>query len=637
MTNPLKKLPVISLLAAAVLASFIGYQVGVRRELHKLDATAGGGSTKWTCAMHPQIMLPKSGMCPVCFMPLIPLESGEGEDPNPRVLTMSAAAAGLANIQTVPVQKQIVTNTLRMVGKVTYDETRLVHITARVPGRLDRLYVDYTGVAVSKGDHLVMLYSPDLVVAQQELLQSLRSQQRLGPTGANISLSQNLKSAEEKLRLLGLLPDQIEQIKTRGTTTDHVTIYSPTSGIVVQKNANEGMYVETGTRIYTIAELKHLWVTIDAYESDLAWLRYGQQVEFTTETYPGEIFAGRIVFIDPVLNEKTHTVRVRVNVPNEAGRLKPGMFVRARVLSRMAAGGRIVTPSLAGKWISPMHPEIVKDHPGTCDICGMPLVPAEELGLVPGDAEAEPSLVIPASAPLITGKRAIVYVRLPDREKPTFEGRDVVLGPRTGDQYIVYHGLEEGEQVVVAGNFLIDADLQIKGRVSMMNPEPRATHKIPAEFARQLASLVESYFRLQGAMSKKGHPEVPAAAVELRLALAQIEDHSLGQEASEQWRSARTILQNQLTPNWEKMPTLAQNVHFQRLSQTMLGLVGQFGNPSAETVYKAFCPMAFDNTGAFWLQPTEQIVNPYFSGVMLRCGSVKRSFNPTFIEASAPQ
>ncbi|GAF96407.1 unnamed protein product, partial [marine sediment metagenome] len=235
--------------------------------------------------------------------------------------------------------------------------------------------------------------------------------------------------------------------------------------------------VETGTKIYTIADLSQVWVQLDAYESDLAWLRYGQQVEFTTETYPGEIFKGRITFINPVLDEDTRTVKVRVNVPNPDQKLKPGMFVRAQVRSQLAAGGQVFDASLIGKWISPMHPEIVKDGPGKCDICGMDLVPAEELGYPIPKRAPEAPLVIPSTAPLITGKRAVVYVRLPDREEPTFEGREVLLGQRAGDHYIVRHGLKEGELVVTAGNFKIDSALEIKARPSMMNPEGGAAVK----------------------------------------------------------------------------------------------------------------------------------------------------------------
>jgi Cu(I)/Ag(I) efflux system membrane fusion protein len=247
-------------------------------------------------------------------------------------------------------------------------------------------------------------------------------------------------------------------------------------GIVVKRNGLEGMYVNTGTRIYTIADLSKVWLQLDAYESDMPWIRYGQEVEFQTETYPGEFFKGKIAFIDPILNEKTRTIKIRVNVENKKGKLKPGMFAHAIVKSRIAAAGKVMDPDLSGKWISPMHPEVVKDKPGSCDVCGMDLVRAEELGYVSTEEVAKDApLVIPASAALLTGKRVVVYVQVPGKEG-VFEGREVVLGQRAGDYYIIRDGLQEGELVVVNGNFKIDSAIQLMAKPSMMNPE-RGDHQ----------------------------------------------------------------------------------------------------------------------------------------------------------------
>ncbi len=360
-----------------------------------------------------------------------------------------------------------------MVGSVDFDETRTAYITARMPGRLDRLFVDYTGVQVKKGDHMASIYSPELLSAQQELLQAIDSVKALTNSESSIvrDVSQSTVDAvREKLRLWGLTPEQIQQIETRGTPMDHVTLYSPVGGIVIHKNAQEGSYVKTGDRIYTVADLSHVWVQIEAYESDLPWLRYGQKVSFTTEAWPGETFKGKIAFIDPVLNAATRTVNVRVNVDNPELQMKPGMFVSAVAYPLISEDGKVANPSLAGKWICPMHPEVVKDAPGTCDICGMKLVTAEELGYVTPTPTNAP-LVIPATAPLITGTRAVVYVEVPDQDKPTYEGREIVLGPKAGNVYIVHSGLKEGERVVTQGAFKLDAELQIHAKPSMMSPE----------------------------------------------------------------------------------------------------------------------------------------------------------------------
>ncbi len=462
-----------------VLAAFIiGYFAAGRpsQPQQKAGETAVSSTLQqaewWTCSMHPQIHQPKPGKCPICFMDLIPVASTK-DGLGPRQIAFSEEALKLMEVQTTPVERRFVENEIRLVGKVDYDESRVKEITAWVAGRIDRLYVDFTGTLVRKGDHMVYLYSPELLSTQAELLQTVRAVEAPSAGSSDLirrSTAGTLVAAREKLRLLGLKQEQIEEIEKTGKPTDHLTIYAPIGGIVIARHASAGDYVETGTKIYTIADLSQVWVKLDAYESDLAWLRYGQAVEFTTEAYPGEVFRGTVSFIDPMLNPMTRTVKLRVNVENPDGRLKPEMFVRAVVRSKVAGGGLVMDAGLAGKWICPMHPSVVKAQAGECDICGMDLVTTESLGYVTAEEPNVAPLVIPATAALITGKTAVVYVRLADKEKPTFEGTEIVLGLRAGDYYIVKSGLTEGQLVVTKGNFKIDSALQIQAKPSMMNP-----------------------------------------------------------------------------------------------------------------------------------------------------------------------
>jgi len=382
LNRPANKVIVIVLIAFALGYLIRGWRASSQPKTEHIQA-AQGKEQIWTCSMHPQIRQPKSGKCPICFMDLVPVDNG-GEV-GAREITFSQDALKLMEVQTTPVERKFVEAQIRMVGKVDYDETRLKHITAWVPGRIDRLYVDFTGTQVIKGDHMVYLYSPQLISAQAEFLQAAKSVQNIKPDSSELikrSTRATLEAASEKLRLLGLTEKQIEGIKETGQPTDYITIYAPIGGIVINKHVTEGTYVQTGTKIYTIADLSQLWVQLDAYESDMMWIRYGQEVEFTTEAYPGEIFTGRISFISPTVDPKTRTIKVRLNVDNKEGKLKPEMFVRAIVRSKIASGAKVMAADMAGRWICPMHPSIVKEVAGKCDICQMDLVTTESLGYV---------------------------------------------------------------------------------------------------------------------------------------------------------------------------------------------------------------------------------------------------------------
>ena len=598
--------------------------------------------TTWTCSMHPQISQPEPGLCPICGMDLIPLEKDGGDELGPRELRLSQTAQKLADVQTFPVERRPVTREVRMVGKVDFDETRLETITAWVPGRLDRLFVDYTGVPVRKGDHMVSLYSPEILTAQEELIQAVETVRSLEESDVGIvreTARATVQAAREKLRLWGLTEKQINHIQQSGTPSDHITIYAPAGGIVVHKNAVEGMYVQTGSRIYTIADLSQLWVKLDAYESDLQWLRYGQKITFTAEAYPGETFEGRIAFIDPVLTETTRTVKVRVNVRNEDGRLKPDMFVRARVHAKLAGAGKVVAEHLAGKWICPMHPSEIDDAPGDCSICEMPLVSSEALGYVePDDSTQEPPLVIPSSAALLTGERAVVYVKAPDREG-VFQGREIELGPRAGDYTLVESGLTEGELVVTHGNFKIDSAMQIVAKPSMMSPDEApsadsadATRQddamdVPDEFTHQIKPVFEQYLAIQSALVDGKADAAKTAANDLLGALDEVDMALLDRPPHMRWMKQLPDVKTSAN-DLANAPDLTQaRAVFAQLTEGLIRVARTFGTGLDKPIHLMHCPMAFNNRGADWLQTEEDLENPYYGDAMLRCGERKETLN----------
>jgi Cu(I)/Ag(I) efflux system membrane fusion protein len=613
---------VVLVLAAAVLGYVLrGGCAPAQVEVLTAEPTPGAGAgtaeeavTVWTCSMHPQIRQPGPGRCPICAMDLIPVTTGlPAEEGGLRRFETSEAGKKLMEIQTAPVERRFVTAEIRMVGKVAYDETRLGYITAWVPGRLDRLFVDYTGIEVKKGEHMVEIYSPELLATQEELLQAVQAARELEASDLAVmreTARATVDAAREKLRLWGLTTEQVAGIEARGEPADHITVYSPMGGVVIHRNAQEGMYVKTGARLYTIADLSQLWVKLDAYESDLQWLRYGQEVQISTEAHPGEVFAGWIAFIDPVVDEGTRTVKVRVDVPNPDRRLKPGMFVRAFARADVALGGRVMDPRLTGKWICPMHPGVVAEGPEACAVCGMDLVTVESLGyLAASHAEAAKPLVIPVSAALVTGTRAVAYVEVPGAERPTYEGREIVLGPRAGDYYLVRHGLEEGETVVTNGNFKIDSTvvtngnfkidsaLQIQAKPSMMTPQggagggvhhhgeegpataeqPQAVTEVPEAFRLGLHGILGGRDAVARAMDTNDLESIRSAFDRFGIALVSVDGEVLSGHARTLWQEVSMLLENDVAEGSEAATLEAAGSALASLTSNVERVRSEFG------------------------------------------------------------
>ncbi|GHB89981.1 efflux RND transporter periplasmic adaptor subunit [Cerasicoccus arenae] len=607
--------------------------------------------TIYTCSMHPQIQQDGPGNCPICGMELVPMKSGDAA--NPRSLELSAAAIALADIQTSIIERGPATRTINLFGVITPDDTRVATVTARFPGRIERLFVNFVGTRVRKGEHLAEIYSDELVEAQSELIGALRYD-------SNKASAAGIK---ERLRLWDIPEDQIELIESTSKPVYRVRIDSPTGGVVTQLDVRDGDYVKTGSRLFEVTDLSKLWVHLDAYETDLSWLRYGQHVLISAKAYPAETFTGTIAFIQPMLDPKTRTVKVRVNVDNQDGKLRPGMFVRGTVEAHLGTGGKVVAPELAGKWIGPMHPEIVSDEPGDCPICGMPLEPASELGYAAYDP-GEPPLLVPAEAVLRTGSRAVVYLQA---EKGQFIGREIVLGPRVKDYFVVQSGLSEGDEVVTNGAFRIDSELQIKAQPSMMTPktaeqampsnevttsdqshplsedgkstdlqDPVDIYSLHKNISQQfttddsfnvaLNSALQSYFKLETKLDQVDFTSAQSAAAEVADKIKAIPMKGISPPAMK-------ILMAEQVDGEQAAALLKQDAIQQRkpglegLSEALITLVQTFKWRGKTPLYLMHCPMVYDDRGARWLQNTAEVTNPYFGPDMLSCGEVLAVWN----------
>ena len=650
-------------LALILLALLVGFRVGQSVSPPAPDHAIGGAGdvhdahrehdnagVMYTCSMHPSVRLPDpDAKCPICFMDLIPVAEDSGAGGELR-LTLREEAAALSRVETAPVARFFPVAETRLYGKVTYDETSVARLTSYFPGRIERLFVNFVGVPVAQGDHIAEVYSPELLAAFEELRQAARASADAAAMSPLVreATDETLAAAREKLRLYGLTSEQIRLVERGEHDSDRLTVYAPIGGVVTHLAVREGDYVGEGDAIATVADLSRLWLDLEAYESQLPLLRWGQRVTFSVEAHPGEVFEGRISFIEPMVDERTRTAAVRVAVDNAGMRLKPGMFASAVVRARLGEGGAVVSDELAGRWVSPMHPTVVKDAPGVCDVCGMELVPAESLGVVGDPSLAREPLVIPRSAVLFTGKRSVVYVQVPDAEEPTYEGREIMLGPRAGAFYIVRDGLREGDRVVVSGAFRIDSAMQIAAKPSMMTPggggggggghaghgghaaaggpgagAPARTH-VPDSFIHALKPVYAAYLDAQEALAADDLGGFNQARRDLRSAVGFVEEAGLVGEPLAAWRRAAHALADDAPITDLKLA----RARFERMSDAVISLHERFGHRGGETWNVAYCPMAFDNAGARWLQRGTKINNPYFGASMLRCGEIRRSFPP---------
>jgi Cu(I)/Ag(I) efflux system membrane fusion protein len=593
--------PWLALPLVAVVAFAVGTCAGSGTSTHehpKADAAQGeqGGEAQvWTCSMHPQVRQEQPGQCPICGMDLIPASS-EDEEQDPKRITLSERAKTLARIRTTEVERRGRPGAERhLLGRLDYDETRRKTVTAWTGGRIDRLHVEVTGEKVRRGQVIATVYSPEIYSAHRDLLAATQQRERIAKHGTEsgvASAETAVKAARQRLRLLGVPDREIERMAGADEPWRHVPIRSPFGGTILERKASEGEYIDTGTPLYKLADLGQLWVQLDAYESDLPLLSEGQKVDVEVKALPGETFEGQVAFIDPVVDPKTRTTQVRIEVPNPEGRLRPGMFAEA---------------------------------------------------VVQGDAPraGERPLVIPRSAPLFTGRRSVVYVEVPKAKRPTYEMRVVKLGTRTGDVYPVLAGLQAGERVVTRGAFVLDADLQIRGGVSMMSV-PDDTEKgpydevvpLPDSAGAELGRVLNQYLKLQERLAADDLSGAKQAANAMLAAVRNVEIR----EPERSKRAWRTIASAMLKHEAQVASAGAmQDLRsaFAPLSEQVKQLLQSFGNPLERPVRVAHCPMAFDGRGADWVQARKEIDNSYFGSKMRTCGEIKSTVQPgSYLTAS---
>jgi Cu(I)/Ag(I) efflux system membrane fusion protein len=556
---------------------------------HNHDAVAKTNQM-WTCSMHPQIMQPEPGDCPICGMDLIPAESSaDGLLADQFKLTENAMA--LANIQTTIVGKgNIDANPIKLSGKIAENEEVNAVQVSYFSGRLEHLNVSFTGEEVRKGQLLATIYSPELYAAQQELI-----------TAASLKESQPAlyKAVRNKLKLWKLSDNQINQIEETQKVEENFPVYATVSGTVTEKLVEQGDYIKQGQPLLKIANLNTVWGNFDVYENQIDRFKKGQEVIVTTKTYPSKEFKGKVDFIEPVLNTKTRTVTLRVVLNNKDDVFKPGMFVTANIKRASSNNDEVLT--------------------------------------------------IPASAVLWTGERSVVYLKT-NPNQPVFEMRDVVLGNQIGNEYEIVGGLFVGNEIVTNGTFTVDAAAQLQGKKSMMNKyggkvmtgheghlgkeetlsvnNDSPTNKnqrleVSEDFKNQLKLVFDDYINMKNALVKDDSKKVITATKKLLSHLSQVDMKLLiGNETHKQWMSLENEIRASATSISNTSKIKGQRTYFKSLSSHLTNAIEVFG--VNDKVYHQFCPMADNNNGAYWLSKEEKVINPYFGDAMLTCGEVKQ-------------
>lgn len=406
------------------------------------------------------------GRCPVCGMELQEIES-QGDPKDLFGVTIDPTARRLANIKTVAALNMPVANETEVLGRIAYDETTEATVSAYVDGRIEDLMIDFTGATIRKGDELAVIYSPDLYTDQVGLLQAKQSANRVSSNDrVNRSNQRLYQSARRRLVEMGLPESQVDSIETSGQPNSRIKIYAPASGTVVEKMVDEGKYVKMGMPILKVADLSTVWLMLEMYPADTTNLRLGQSVSVSIQSQVGKTFEGKVSFIDPMVDSKTQTVKVRVVIPNEAGLIRIGDFGKAKLQSSRGAADQMV--------------------------------------------------IVPRESVLMNGANSVAYV---ETEPGRFEFRKVEVAEIMKDKVSIASGIKPGEQVVASGVFMLDSTFNIQGKVSLIDPN-RAATKNESQLAKDSAEAkeIEESFALLSAEDRKlAEEQVICPVTEVRL------------------------------------------------------------------------------------------------------------------------
>jgi Cu(I)/Ag(I) efflux system membrane fusion protein len=526
--------------------------------------------------MHPQVRQNQPGTCPLCGMNLVQSTSLQTTT-DPNAIQLSKDAQKLANIQTLKVTKSSPSVTLHLNGRVLADKRKTAVQTTHISGQIEQLLIGSKGQYIKAGEIIAYVYSPDLIEAQNELFEAFAMKE---------AQPELFEATRKKLENWKLTSAQIDTILRLGEPIESFPLVSEWKGMILNKYVSKGSHIERGTQLYEVANLKSVWVTFDLYETDLKTVHVGDKINMEFSSYPGKIFIGQVNFINPIVDPATQVAQIRVIYTNTFKPVYPGTSVKGLLNSQPKDNQKII--------------------------------------------------ILPKTAVLWTGKRSIVYVKDPISNEPTFHLREVTLGALNTSGYAIEKGLEVGEEVVVNGVFTIDAAAQLAGKNSMMNSslvktpnksnKPMGKKKIgkinpSPSVALTLKELTEAYLNIKNALALKNHNIIISEAA---LFIGQIGDQK---NFSADIDQTILIQLNKMTQEINATRKINEVYGpFAEMSDLFFDFLDHYKIKNL-TLFRQYCPMAFDNKGAYWLSNTQDIYNPYFGEEMRFCGEVKEQLN----------
>ncbi len=556
-----------ALIVGLVLGALLfGHEDSSEEEGHQHQTHSVEEKTEvWTCSMHPQIRMNEPGDCPICGMELIPLENLESDETLESSVKMSATAVKLAGVETIKVNTGKANSEIPVNGKITYNEQNAVTQTAHVPGRIERLLVDFTGEKVKKGQVLATVYSPELVTAQEELLQAKKYE----TTDPGL-----LRAAKTKLKSWKISEAQINRILQSGKPQTQFSILSQVDGVVTQKYVQEGDYIKQGQKLFDVADLSQLWIQFEVYEKDLNKVNVGDSVQFTVDAIPAKTFKTKITYVDPYVSDKKRVAYARSEIKNKNNKFKPEMFVKGSIYA--------------------------------------------------SEQKEAAQAIVPKSAVMYTGKRSLVYIKQQTEKGVFFTKRDVVLGPSTGDSYIIESGLKSGDEIAVYGTFSIDAAAQLQDKPSMMNTGSGKTNEykisLPKESIKLMQQWINAYLKLKESLTKDDLETAKKEALVLEKKMEEINPEQFKGPLKTQWEMVYKDSKVILTQMYKSKDLKTFRDHFFDLSNTLIDWLKMTGAYEKE-LYIQHCPMAHGN-GADWISDEKEVENPYYGPSMLKCGEV---------------